>query len=205
MDGKDPGEVVGAGGAHIQALHGLFHHALAQRVLQHVGVHALDALGHFKAKVIRQHHAGKAVADEDLVAQADGLDLAVAVDGIADAHHGVGEVDEPGIRAELLHVMCDLHDRPNIAGGMREAARPAVLGIGLVDAILERDSVVAAPKLFAWPHFDGTNDELRALQCFTVIGVGSDLKLCIPLAVEAVGQAPDDIQALRVAIDQPQL
>ena len=98
------------------------------------------------------------------MAQSDCPDLAVAVDRVADAGHRVGEVDEPGIRAGLLHIAHDLHQRADIARGVGKAAGAAVLSVGLAQAVLERDLVIGLPQLLARTDFDGRDNELRILE-----------------------------------------
>ena len=63
-------------------------------------------------------------AQARLVAQADHLNVAVASDGIADADHGIGEVDEPSAGAGQLHLSHNFHDRTDIAGRMGKTTRP---------------------------------------------------------------------------------
>jgi len=48
------------------------------------------------------------------------------VDQVADAMHGVGEIDEPGIGALFFHVVSDAKDGGHVTCRMREAARSAV-------------------------------------------------------------------------------
>jgi hypothetical protein len=94
------------------------------------------------------------------MAQPDGFDLCVTIDRVANADHGVGEVDEPCLGASLLHVMRDLQDGTDIARGVGKAAGSAVLGIRLAHAIFQRDLEILFPQVLARPDLDGVDDEL---------------------------------------------
>jgi hypothetical protein len=59
--------------------------------------------------------------------------------------HRIGEVDQPGFRAECFHIPGNFQNRQNIAGSVGKTARPAVFSIGLADAIFEGDAIIRFP------------------------------------------------------------
>ncbi len=167
-----------------------------------VGV-ATDGAGrHVDAQHVGQHIAHHAVAGENLMAESHHPDLAVASDGVADAHHGIGEVDEPGVRAGLLHGVGDLQHRQHVADGVGKAAGTAVLCIGLAHAIFERQLVVAAPQHLTRGHLDGRDDKAGAVEGILVVGVGGEAHLGAPLPVHPFGQPLDQRQRLGIAVHQ---
>jgi hypothetical protein len=145
MNGKYPGKVIQPGGANIHQRYDLFLHVLLQWMLIDRGMHACDALRHLDAEVVCQRNPHCHIPLKDLMTQPYGLDPAVTIDRIANADHRVGEVDEPGVGAGLFHIARDLHDGPNVARGMCEAARPAVLRIGLTHTIFDGDLKILLP------------------------------------------------------------
>ena len=121
------------------------------------------ALGDLDAQVLGQDQAHHGITGVDLVTQAHHLDGAIASDGVADARHGIGEIDQPGIGASQFHVTHDFHHRADVAGGVRKTARPAVLGVRLAHAILERYLVIHAPQFLAGRDLDSQHHEFGPL------------------------------------------
>ncbi len=204
-DGEDPGEVVQPGGADIHPGDDLALDLLLGGGLVGGGLQAGQLGRDGQAQVLGQCHADHHIAGINLVAQPDRSDAAVAVDRVADADHRIGEVDEPGVRAGLLHVARDFHHRAEVARRVGKAARAAIFGVRLSHAVLERDLEILPPQTLARPDLDGRDDETSTLQRLGVVGVGGDGQPGVPLAVEAFGQAPDDLQVAGVAVDQGQV
>ena len=163
-------------------------HQLSGRVGLRRGVAVGESGGNLQPQVVGQRLAHHGVAGVDLVAEAHNLDAAVAGHRVADAHHGVGEVDQPGVGTEALHVMRDLHDRADVAGGVGESPWPAVLRVGLAHAVLERDLEIRAPEVLPRGRFDGRDHEGRVLQRVHMIGAGGDGHFRAPRPVQAFGQ-----------------
>ena len=156
--------MIQARGLDFDALQGLPGDLPAQRDLCRRGVAAGDPRGDVNAQLVCQGHAHQGIANQDLVAQADHLDPAVPVHCIADAHHRVGEIDQPGLRAELLHIARDLHDRADVAGGVGEAARAAVFGIRLAHAKAQWDFIIHAPERLTRRYLDREHDKACPVQ-----------------------------------------
>ncbi len=76
------------------------------------------------------------------------------MDQVADAVHGVREVDKPCIGALLFHVVDDLQNGVHVARGMSKAARSAVFGVRLANAQRQCTLVIFLPKLLTGLHFD---------------------------------------------------
>ena len=65
---------------------------------------------------VRVEEEGQVEArDGDLVAQADGAHRRLAGDRAAQRRHGVGEVEQPGVRTQLLHVARDADEHRDVA------------------------------------------------------------------------------------------
>src|SRR5690349_13480643 len=108
-------------------------------MLHHISVHTFQAIRHFDTQVFCQSRPYHAVPDIDLMTQTHGLDPAVSINRVADAHHGIREVDEPCVRTGLLHVVRDLHDWTNVACRMGKTTGSTILGIWLANPVFERD------------------------------------------------------------------
>ena len=68
-------------------------------------------------------------------------------------------------------MMRNVHDRTNVARRMCEAARSAVLGIGLPHTVFDRDLKILLPKIFARTDFDCIDNKLAVCQSFLMIRV----------------------------------
>src|SRR5258706_5192725 len=109
------------------------------------GMHAGETLGYIDAKIFCERHAYHGVACKNLMTQANGFDLAMPINRITNADHGIREVDEPCLRASLFHIMRDLHNRTNIARGVGKAAGSAVFSIRLTYAVLDGNLKILLP------------------------------------------------------------
>ncbi len=202
MNSQNPCEVVEAGGGDLDARHGLLDDAVHARVELGIGVCADSAFRDFDTQDVGQQVADHAVAFADLVAETNNLDIAVTRDGIADAHHGIAIVDEPGVRTGLLHRVRDFEDRSDIAQGMGETAGTAVLGIGLAHTVFKRELVVAAPEAFTGGNLDGRDDEGGVFEGVHVMRMGCDRHLCIPFAVDSFGEGSHGLESVRILVDE---
>ena len=110
------------------------------------------------------------------VAQAHVLDFRVIADRPRDDRHRVGVVQQPGIGAQLFHIVADIQDGRYVARAVEHSTRTARVGDGLVDAVFERDFFFWTGGFVA-AHPDGHDHVIRPGQGFTA--VGGRLDLCI--------------------------
>lgn len=103
-------------------------------------VHALEL--ELQAVLIDVEHAGDAGVHVDgHVAQADGaVEVGVVEDGLLDHAGGVGEVDHPGLGAELLDLAHEVEDHRDGAEGLEHAA--GTVGLLAEHAVGQRDALV---------------------------------------------------------------
>src|SRR5450759_3678061 len=96
--------MVQPGGADIHAWDYLCFYLGMERCLHGVGMHPNNPLRDRKSQVFCKRNSHHRVADIYLVTQADCLDFAETVDGVADSCHGIRKINVPGLRAVLLHI-----------------------------------------------------------------------------------------------------
>ena len=144
-------------------------------------------------------------ADLHAVAQAHGLDAAAAQHGGGEHGHGVGVVEEPGVRADLLHVMGKVqHDRD---GPQRaeDAADAQGVGDGLAQAVLLGHFEVRDGAGVVEPDLDGVDHVVGAAQGVLPVlhaEVGLDPGLVAAVAVEVFQHEAGVLQALGVDVVQ---
>ena len=95
----------------------------------------------------------------DPVAQADVLDDGQPRYRLTKLAFRVGEVDEQGLRADLLHGARDLDHRAHVSQGVEEPARTAILAVDLAEPVFPRYMEVLGPIEVA-VHLDGRDDEI---------------------------------------------
>ena len=113
------------------------------------------------------------VGDLHLVTQADDRLVEMAAERGADPAFGIGEVDEERVGREPLDVARDRGDERNRPQRVREAARPAVLAVDVIDAVPARDLEVEQPAVDAI-DLDRHDDRVGARQRVDAIGVALD-------------------------------
>ena len=142
--------------------------------------------------------------DHGDVAQPHRLDAAVAQHGFGDHAGGVGEVQQPGVGAEALHVGGDGQGDGDGAAGIGKAAE--AVGLLTDQTIFQRDALIADPGL------QTTGAELRAdiigscQRGFAIQGL-LDPHRESGFGQHATSQSGDDLHLLAplLNIDQPQL
>ena len=148
-------------------------------------------------------------ADLHAVAQADGLDGSAAQHGAGQHGHGIGVVQEPGVRADGLHVLGEIQHDGNGAQGTEDSADAQGVRDGLAKAVLlgylevdDRGGLVAA-------HLDGVDHEIRALQRRLAIlnaKVAGDLRAAfVEILVQVVQNRLGFLETLAVNVIQGDL
>ena len=88
----------------------------------HTSAEHIDGLG------VATHHFGDVVlGHENTVTQADALDLGIHVHAQDDPGLRIGEIQEPGVGAQLFHIPDNVHDYREGAHGKEQGAGTAVL------------------------------------------------------------------------------
>ena len=103
-------------------------------------------------------------ADLHAVAQAHGLDAGVAQHVPGEHGHGIGVVQEQGVRADLLHVPGKVRHDGNGAQGAHDAADAQGVADGLAQAVLLGHLKVDDGAGVVQAHLNGVDDEVRAPQ-----------------------------------------
>ena len=122
-----------------------------------------------------------------LVTEADRLDAGLAAHGAGQRRHGVGDVEEPGVRAALLHRLADADEDGDVAQGAVDAARSHGVPHRLGDAVggrhveVHRHGAEAAGR-------DAHDDEVGAVERRMEVGGGGDRRLGAHGLVQLVGQ-----------------
>ncbi|CDN41254.1 hypothetical protein BN871_AD_00090 [Paenibacillus sp. P22] len=136
------------------------------------------------------------------VAEAEHLHLRMGEDGFGQDAGRVGEVDQPGIRAQLLHAPGDVeHDR-NRAHRLEEAADAARF---LADhAVLQRYALIQhAGRQLA--DADLAEHEVRSAQRFVQIRSKHDAAIHAGRFDHAAAESPDDAELPLVDVHQREL
>lgn len=102
---------------------------IARAELQHVGDEHLHADGNVA-------HADKA------------FETGVAIDRLGDHARRVGEVNDPCVRADLLHIFHDVENHRDGAQPFKQPARP--VGLLAKIAVAQRDALIFS-RAFSWP------------------------------------------------------
>ena len=110
------------------------------------------------------------------MAEAGALDLGVLEEIGHQIGFGVGEVEQPGVRADAPHRLHRRHEQPDVAHGVDLASWPAVLALVLHDAMALGDFDVFEPKIVP-VDLAGGDDVVAALQRLFQDGRGLDLDL----------------------------
>src|ERR1051325_4662552 len=137
MNRKNPGEVIQSCRAHFNQWDDLLAHTILCRKLIRGGVHPGELCGYLNTKIFCKRNTHHAIACIDLMTETHRLDLAMAVDRVANADHWIGKVDKPCLRTEGLHVAHNFHDWSNIACCMCKSAGSTVFGIRLTHSIFD--------------------------------------------------------------------
>ena len=103
-------------------------------------------------------------ADLHAVAQAHGLDPGIAQHVPGEHGHGVGVVQEQGVRANLLHVPGEVRHDGNGAQGAHDAPDAQGVADGLAQAVLLGDFKVDDGAGLVEAHLDGVYHKLGAPQ-----------------------------------------
>ena len=103
-------------------------------------------------------------ADLHAVAQAHGLDPGVAQHVPGEHGHGVGVVQEQGVRANLLHVPGKVRHDGNGAQGAHDAPDAQGVADGLAQAVLLGHLKVDDGAGVVQAHLNGVDDEVRPPQ-----------------------------------------
>ena len=101
----------------------------------------------------------------------------MSIDCVTNADHRICKVDKPGLGTERFHITRNLHNRTDIARGMCEAARAAILRLRLTHPIFERDLVILFPQILPRADLDRIDDELRACKRLGMIRMGCNVQL----------------------------
>ena len=122
--------------------------------------------GGLDAPQLLQHAAQQLLGVEDLMAAAEGLDAGEhIVEGLDADAHGVGEVQHPGIGADVPNLPGELLVNGHGPHGPQHAAGTGGVAHGLVYAVLLRGVDIAA-HLPEGAGEDGDDDEIRAQKGF---------------------------------------
>ena len=132
------------------------------------------------------------------VAQAHGLDSRVALHGPGEHGHGVGVVQEPGVGADLLHVMGEVHHHRDGAQRPEDAADAQGVGDSLAQAVLFRHLKVGDGAGLVQAHLDGVDHVIGPAQ-----GGFAVLHAAVFLDAGAVAQVVVDGGEHQVAFLQP--
>ena len=98
------------------------------------------------------------------MAESNDLDFAVAMQRSRQANQGIDQIQIPGIGAEFFHIAGDRYDHGQVAGGVGESARSAILGVGLPEAVLQRDAPILLPDRLALADLNRDQHEVGAGQ-----------------------------------------
>ena len=124
-----------------------------------------------------------------LVTEADRLDGGLPAHGAGQAGHGVGDVEEPRVRAVLLHGMADPDQDGHVAQRPVDPTRTHGVADGLGDAVgsrhvqVDRHGTEGAGR-------DADDDEVGAVECRPEIGGGGHRRLRPRASRSACGPAP---------------
>jgi len=199
-----PGEVVDPRRLDVQMLQRRPRHRDEIGHVVGVGVD-MEARRHGNAPAVGQHRPGHGVAPQQLVAQPQHLDRRVAGHAPRQADQGVGQVEVPGVRAKLLHVVGDVQHQRHVAGGVGNRAGAAVLRIRLVHAVAQRDLPVHLPDRLPVADLHGDDHEVGVAQHVAAVGRAANGHARAPRLVENLRQAGHGLQRRLVDIDQGQL
>ena len=98
------------------------------------------------------------------MAQAHGLDAGEPEHRAGQHRHGVGVVEEPGVRADFLHVPGEVQHHRDGAQRPEHAADAQRVRDGLLEAVLLRDLEVGDGAGLVAAHLDGVDHVVRALE-----------------------------------------
>ncbi len=122
-----------------------------------------------------------------LVAEPDRLDAGLPADRPGQRGHRVGDVEQPGVGAVLLHRLADADQDRDVAQRAVDAAGPDGVAHGLGDAVRRRHVEVDRHGAEA-PGRDAHDDEVGAVEGDAEVGGGGDGGLGPHGVVELVGQ-----------------
>ena len=203
MNGKDPGEVVGAGSADFDQWQRLLQHPLTGWKLKRVScMHPSNPRGHIHADGLSQSHADKFITHHQLMAEPDDFDPAVPIDQVTDANHRVGVIDEPCFRAGLFHIPDDLEDGSCVAGGMGKTARTSIFSIRLPHAMLERYLEIGFPQCFARTDLNGIDYKRGSIQGILMMRVSGNGESRLPFFIQPLCQTPDNFERAGIPIHE---
>ena len=157
---------------------------IARAELQHVGDEHL--------------HADRNVAHADKA-----FEIGVAIDRLGDHARRVGEVDDPRVRANLLHIFYDIENHRDGAQPFKQPTRP--VGLLAQVAVAQRNTLIFFTRL-QLAHAQLGGDKIRALQRRTAIQRFIDLHRHAGFFHHPLAQRVDNIELLLALfhIHQPQ-
>jgi len=203
-DVHDPREMVDARRFDVQVLEPGARHR--DEVGQVVGVGVdVEALRDRDAVAVGEDRGGHRVAPQKLVAQAEHLDLRVAMHAERQADQRVDQIDVPRVGAQALHVARDVENQRQVAAGVRQRARPAVLGVGLADAVPQRDLPVHLPDGLALADLHRDDHEVGAGQDIGAAAGAGDRHARVPGEVHFLGQPGHGLERGLVDVHQGEL
>ena len=158
---------------------------IARAELQHVGDEHLHADGNVA-------HPDKA------------FETGVTIDRLGDHARRVGEVDDPRVRADLLHIFHDVENHRDGAQPLKQPARP--VGLLAKITVAQRDALIFFPRL-QLAHAQLGSDEIRALQRLAAVQRFINLHRHAGFFHHPLAQRMDNIELLLALfhIHQPQL
>ena len=136
------------------------------------------------------------------LAERDALDRRVVRHGLGHEVHGVRVVEEPRVRADLLHLRADVLEDGDRPERHEESARPLRL---LADhAVVERDPLVLGPGTEA-AGAKRREDGVAVAEGSLAVGGGRDREVDAAGAGHLLGERPDQLEPVGVEVDQHDL
>ncbi|OQA87503.1 MAG: hypothetical protein BWY31_00671 [Lentisphaerae bacterium ADurb.Bin242] len=145
-------------------------------------------------------------ADLDRMAEADGLDGSSAEHRAGEHRHRIGVVQEPGVRADFLHVVRKVQHDGNRPEGAEDAADAEGVGDGLAQPVFFRDLEVDHGRGLIAAHLNGIDHEMGSLESFLPVGraqVSGDLRASlIDVFIQVLQNGQGFLQAVRIDVVQ---
>ena len=137
----------------------------------------------------------------DLVAEADGLDRGLAAHRPGQAGHRIGDVEHPGVRADLAHVLAHADQHGDVAQRAVDAAGADGVAHRLADAVAGRHVEVDGHRVEPTGG-DGHDHEVGALERPPLVGGGGEGGSGAQRLVDLAGQGLHLVQGGRVDVLQ---
>ena len=135
----------------------------------------------------------------DAVAQAHDLQIGALGQRAADGAHGIGVVEEPGVGAQVVHVLGNRLEHRHGAQSARPPARANRVAGGEDHAVLFGNVEVDGPQAPVVQR-NGDDDVVRAVQQVAPVGGRFDPVGHVPLGDHALDDARGDVQRVRVEV-----